>query len=85
MSKKEELKNKILEEYSKGNIVIADIEGLKAMSLEKFIEQDVEGLLYDLNRTESVVLTFLDDPKWVNDYAVAQVIRALKAKLENKE
>jgi hypothetical protein len=76
-----ELKNKILQEYEKGNIVIADNESIKSMNLEEFITQDVDGILYDLNRIEIVTLTFINDPKWVNDYAVAQVIRALKSKL----
>jgi hypothetical protein len=81
----EDIKNKILEEYKKGNIVISTIEGLQRIPLYEFIEQDVEGMLYDLNRSESVVLTFMPDPKWVNDYAVAKVIRALKNRIEELE
>jgi hypothetical protein len=38
-----------------------------------------------LNRNEVVVLTFLPDPKWINDYAVAQVIRALKNRIDELE
>ena len=72
------LKDKILKEYEKGNIVIATIEGLQVMKLSEFIKQPVDGLLYDLNRDEATILTFIDDPKWVNDYAVCKVIRALK-------
>ncbi len=81
----EEIKNKILEEYKKGNIVVAGIEGLQGMPLAEFIKQPVDGMLYDLNRNEAVVLTFLPDPKWVNDYAVAQVIRALKNRIDELE
>lgn len=29
--------------------------------------------------------TFLPDPKWVNDYATAQVIRALKRRIDELE
>ena len=79
------MKDRILEEYKKGNIVLSSIEGLQVMPLISFIKQPVEGILYDLNRTEAVILTFLDDPKWVNDYAVAQVIRALKNRIEELE
>ena len=78
----EKLEEKILDEYKKGNIVIAGIEGLQAMPIDEFIEQPEEGILYDLNRNESVVLTFIDDPKWVNDFAVAKTIRKLKAKVD---
>ena len=79
------MKDKILEEYKKGNVVIATFEGLKVTKLKDLIKQPTDGLLYDLNRIESVVLTFLPDPKWVNDYAVSQVIRELKSQLEEKK
>lgn len=81
----EDIKDKILEEYEKGNVVIADFEGLKVTKLKDFVQQPVEGLLYDLNRIEPVVLTFLPDPKWVNDYAVAKVIRELKSYIHELE
>ena len=81
----EEIKNKILEEYKKGNIVVAGIEGLQCMPIAEFIKQPIDGILYDLNRSEEVVLTFLPDPKWVNDYAVAQVIRSLKSRIDELE
>lgn len=84
----EDIKEMVLEQYQKGNVVIASFEGLGITKLEDFIQQPAEGILYDLNRIEPVVLTFLPDPKWVNDYAVAKVIRALKdyiAELEDKK
>lgn len=81
----EGIKSKILEEYEKGNIVFAGIEGLLVAPLSEFIKQPVEGMLYDLNRGEAVVLTFLPDPKWINDYAVARVIRALKDRIDELE
>ena len=80
-----EIKEIILKEYEKGNICIYTGDGLQAMSLDKFIEQPIDGMLYDLNRNESVVLTFIEDPKWVNDYAVCKVIGALKKRIEELE
>lgn len=77
-----ELINKILSEYEKGNIVIATIEGLQGMKLSDFIDQPVDGMLYDLNRDEATVLTLINNPKWINDYAVCKVIRALKDKID---
>lgn len=74
----EKVKEKVLSEYEKGNVVVSSIEGLQAMPLNEFIKQPVEGMLYDLNRGELTVLAFIEDPKWVNDYAVCKVIRALK-------
>lgn len=79
----ETIKDKILEEYKKGNVVVSGFEGLQIMKLEDIIKQP--GILYDLNRVESVVLAFLPDPKWVNDYASSQVIRQLKKRIEELE
>lgn len=81
----EQIKDKILSERDKGNVVISDFEGLKSISLNEFIKQPTEGLLYDLNRSEPVVLTFIEDPKWVNDFAVCQVIHALKRRIDELE
>ena len=50
--------------------------------LDDFIRQPADGILFDLNRLEEVSMTFLDDPKWVNDFAVAQVIRRLVAEID---
>lgn len=72
----------LLEEYKKGNIVINTVEGIMTAPLKEFIKQPIEGLLYDLNRDEATILTFIDDPKWINDYALTQVIRELKNQLE---
>lgn len=78
------MKNTIIEEYQKGNIVVSGFEGLQVMPLKEFVKQPVEGMLYDLNRNEAVVLTFIKDPKWINDYAVCKVIKELKKQLEEK-
>lgn len=81
------LKEVVFEERQKGNVVIATFEGLKTANLSEFIKQHDSGILYDLNRCEAVALTDLSNPRWINDYATAQVIRELKSRiteLENK-
>ena len=55
------------------------------MPIKEFIKQPTEGMLYDLNRSDVVVFTFIDDPKWINDYAVAKVITELKNRIEELE
>lgn len=82
---RKELRDIILAEAKKGNVVFSCIEGYCAAALDEFIAQPTEGLLYDLNRSPEVVLTFIDDPKWVNDYAVYLVIKRLKEKLDGVE
>ena len=79
------IKDKILKEYKKGNIVVAGIDGLQRIPIKEFIKQPVEGMLYDLNRDEVTVLTLIDNPKWVNDYAVSKVIVALKKRIKELE
>jgi len=76
------LKDKILEEYKKGNVVVSTFDGLKVAPLKDIIDQPADGLLYDLNRDEATILTFIDDPKWVNDYACMAVIRGLKKQID---
>ena len=73
----EGLRDKILAERDKGNLVYAHIEGYSVVSVEDFVKQPVDGMLYDLNRGEEVSLSFITEKKWVNDFAVALVIRKL--------
>lgn len=72
-------------EYAKGNIVFSTAEGLETSNLKMFINQPTDGILYDLNRLEEVIYIYIDDPKWVNDFAVCKVIRELKARIEYLE
>ena len=76
------LKDRILFEAEWGNVVINTIEGLAVVPLDKIIEQPTEGLLYDLNRDRATILTFVNDEKWINDFAVALVIEKLKTIIE---
>ena len=78
----EKLKQLILEKRKEGKLVVLGIEGPMSMDIKEFIQQPVDGILYDLNRLEETALTFLDDPKWVNDFAVALTIRELYKQLQ---
>lgn len=80
MTDKESFRDIVLKEYKKGNIVYMTVDGPAVVNLDEFLKQPVDGILYDLNRSEAVVLTFIEDEKWVNDYAVAKVIRKLASK-----
>ena len=75
----EKTKKLILEKRKEGKLVVATHEGFMSVDIKEFIKQPVDGILYDLNRLEEVSLTFIDDPKWVNDFAVALTIRELYA------
>ena len=64
----------VLSEWDKGNLVYADVDGLKSIKFDDFIKQPLEGMLYDINRETATILTFLDDPKWVNDFALTKLL-----------
>ncbi len=78
-------KDKVIAEYKKGNVVILTQTGASILKIENLIDQPADGILYDLNRNEEIILTFIDDIKWVNDYATAKVIRYLKKQIEEYE
>jgi hypothetical protein len=80
------LRDRILKERDAGRIVFWGLpDELVAVVLDDFLKQPADGILYDLNRLEEVVLTWLPDPKWVNDFAVATVIRRLVATIERQQ
>jgi hypothetical protein len=78
----EDLKKKfsdyVVEESRKGNVVFAALDDYVIAPLDEFIQQPAEGILYDLNRLPEVVLTFIEDRKWVNDFAAQMVIKRLR-------
>ena len=78
MENKDKIRDLVLQKEKEGRVVFATFDGLMEAELEKFIKQPTEGLLYDLNRDRATVLTLIDDPKWVNDFAVGLVIKKLK-------
>lgn len=82
MTDKSDLKELVLEGRKKGKVVFLQYTGndfaVMSEPVTEFIDQPVDGILYDLNRLEEIALTYMDDPKWVNDFAVALTIRALK-------
>jgi len=84
------IKDLVIQGYKEGNISVASGDGLQSMSLNEFIKQPIDGMLYDLNRGEGVILTFIDDIKWINDFAATKVLRAIhqqcqELKEENKK
>ena len=74
----------VLEERSKGNVVFLCIDQVMCAPVKEIIKQPAEGLLWDLNRDEVTALTFMDQEgmtHWVNNFAVALVIKELKQQL----
>ena len=81
-----ELKLFIREKEQEGKICLMTCEGLISCDLDKFVSQNAEGILYDLNRDKATTLTLANQEnlRWINDYAVAVVITKLKEELDVK-
>ncbi len=75
----------INDKFKEGRIAYATFEGIVSVPFKEFLSQPVEGILYDLNRSEVVIGMFLDDPGWVNDFAMAKTVRALYAERQGNE
>jgi hypothetical protein len=78
--KKPGWKDIVIQKRKEGKIVLRDVNGLWETNVSDFIQQSADGILYDLNRDEATVLS-MDDPKWMNDFAVGVTIRALHAEV----
>lgn len=77
-----------LQSIPEGTIAVLTDDGLAEFNVKEFIEQPWEGILYDLNRDNATCLTLLQetgDLVWINNYACAQVIRALKERIAELE
>ena len=78
----------VLEERDKGNIVFLCVDEVMVAPVKEIIKQPAEGLLWDLNRDGVTALSFMDEEgmiHWVNNFAVALVIRELKSQLDQLE
>ena len=68
-----------------GGIFFMTCDGIRSMKMEDFISQPADGILYDLNRDKATTVILAKDGtlgmRWVNDLAVAYVIKALKCEL----
>ena len=84
-NKGKSFKDLVLKKEKEGKVVFMTYDGPMEADLEEFVKQPTAGILYDLNRDQAVVLTFIEDPKWVNDFAVGLVITRLKEKIEQLE
>ena len=82
----EELKKLVLDKRKEGKLVFWPLpDEMVSANISDFIKQPADGILWDLNRSEEVALSFMDDPKWLNDFAVALTIRALKSRIAQLE
>ncbi len=77
----ENFKEFVLQKEKENKVVIFTFDGVYEFDLDTIIKQSTEGLLWDLNRDKVTILSWIDDKKWVNDYATMLVITKLKSLL----
>lgn len=53
-----DIKEIVLNARKEGKVVIRTLDGFRIISLEELADQPVDGLLYDLNRSEEIALAF---------------------------
>ena len=83
---REELQQLVLNARREGKVIFFALENeLYSAPVTEFIKQPAEGILWDLNRCEVVTLSRQDDQRWVNDFAVAVTITALKKRIAELE
>ncbi len=73
------------EERDKGNVIYLCIDSVLSAPVKEIIKQPADSLLWDLNRDEVTALTLMDKEgmtHWVNNFAVALVIKELKRQLD---
>lgn len=75
---------KIKANEQEGKVVFMTAFGMMSLPIDRLCRQCADGLLYDLNRDEATTLTLgkNGDERWINDYAVAKVIRYLMEELD---
>ena len=60
-------------------------EGLMECKIEDLVNQNTDGLLYDLNRDTATVLTIFDEQKLMNELAMINVLKFLHGQYRNKK
>lgn len=59
---------------TEGKICYRTEDGIYSMPMVEFVQQQLEGMLYDINRDRATVMAFIDDPAWVNNLALTVLL-----------
>lgn len=73
MEKNNELLDKILSLQADNKIAFMTIDGLQGGPIEEFVNQPLEGQLYDVNRDRATLYSMANENKnkrWINDLAL---------------
>ena len=82
-----EINDAVFQAFKDGYVVIYTIDGLKQIPIDKFVEQPLEGMLYDTNHLEAVIRTRAEHEDgfgWVNDMAIVKTLEYFYNKTKQK-
>ena len=71
--------------FEEGKVLYNTCEGLMECKIEDLVNQDTDGLLYDLNRDTATVLTIFDEQKLMNELATINVLKFLHNQYKKKK
>jgi len=63
--------------FENGKVLYNTCEGLMQIGIEDLVSQDIDGLLYDLNRDAATVLIIFDEQRLMNELATINVLKYL--------
>lgn len=72
------------EAFKKGNVLIEDDGNIYSVPIKDLVNQSTDGLLYDLNRLESVIMTIFAKSMVVNELALVNIVRYLHNRAKEK-
>lgn len=71
--------------FQKGKVLLSTIDGIREIDIKDLLDQDIDGLLYDLNRNMAVVMALFDENMIMNELALIKCLRYLHACVMDKE
>lgn len=87
MEKNNELLDKILSLQADNKIAFMTIDGLQGGPIEDFVNQPLEGQLYDVNRDRATLYSMANENKnkrWINDLALVYMYEYANATIEEQ-
>lgn len=87
MEKNNELLDKILSLQADNKVAFMTIDGLQYSPIDEFVNQSVEGQLYDVNRDRATLYSMANENKnkrWINDLALVYMYEYANATIEEQ-
>lgn len=87
MEKNNEILDKVLSLQADNKVAFMTIDGLQYSPIDEFVNQSVEGQLYDVNRDRATLYSMANENKnkrWINDLALVYMYEYANATIEEQ-